>query len=93
MKRAILAVAVIALAGCGSVAYKADGTKLETPSVIYSAEYAAKAGLNKTQVDACVAEGRERLLTVGVGGSMTGGFGWLEGGKAYERCVDKTARK
>lgn len=95
MKLAIIAVAVgiFAIAGCASEFRKLDGTIITTPSTIYSAEQAAKAGLSQAQTDVCVAQGRERLLSVGVGGGMTGGFGWLEGGKAFEACVNKTARR
>lgn len=91
MKLAIIAaVAVFAVAGCASISR--DGT-IKTPSVVYDAELAAKAGLTQAQTDVCVAQGRERLLSVGVGGSMTGGFGWLEGGRTFDACVNKTARK
>ena len=93
MKLAIItAVAVLAVTGCASEFRKPDGTVITTPSIIYSAEQAAKAGLNQAQTNVCVAQGRERLLSVGVGGGMpAGGFGWLEGGKAFDACVAKPA--
>ena len=92
MKLAIIAALVIlAVTGCASVSR--DGN-ITTPSVVYDAEYAAKAGLTQEQTNVCVAEGRERLLEVGVGGGMpAGGFGWLEGGKTFESCVNRLARK
>ena len=92
MKLAIIvAVGILAIAGCASVSR--DG-HITTPSVIYDAEYAAIAGLTQAQTDVCVAEGRERLLEVGVGGGMpAGGFGWLEGGRTFEACVNRLARR
>mgnify|MGYP001568637578 FL=1 len=45
MKLAIItAVAVLAVTGCASEFRKPDGTVITTPSIIYSAEQAAKAG-------------------------------------------------
>lgn len=82
MKLALIAAAVIlAVTGCATTEYQG----IKTRSVIFTAKFDKVPA--QALVDRCQDIGHAKVLEVGVGGGMTGGFGWLEGGRAYERCM------
>lgn len=87
MRLAIIAIALLAaLCGCAATqAVNTRGETVTTRSPVYSAAYAAKAGLTNEQTAACESDGR--AVGWDWAGKVGAGFDTTRAGNAFEACV------